>query len=389
MANMLHNELIVCFSTVSWDFLWQRHHDVMTRFAHGGNRVLYVDPIGVRMVQWRDARRMVARLQNRSRAGKRGIRQVIPNLWVMDPIVNPLQEIEFVHRRNVNALTQQVQKAIAQLGGDEPILWTYAPTRLAYDVITHLSHKLIVYECVDRMTANPKGVLRSLGASEEKLSRAADVVFVTSHALLERQLPLNPSTYYVSHGVEYELFADTSAPEPPTLAAIPHPRLAFFGSIDERVDFELLARLAQQHPAWHIVLLGLERVSIAALQKFPNIHFLGLVAHEQVPAYLHAMDVLLMPYLPIEFSQYLNPLKLHECLAVGKPTVVYALPAFDEYRAVLRIAATADEYEALVLDALREAKDAPQIEQRRACARANRWDARFAEINAHVEAHLN
>ncbi|MBI4670408.1 MAG: glycosyltransferase [Chloroflexi bacterium] len=385
---MLRNELIVCFSTVSWDFLWQRHHEVMTRFARAGNRVLFVDPIGVRMVQWRDAHRIVARLQNRRRAGKRGIRQVIPNVWVMDPLVNPLQEIEFVHRRNVTALTRQVQNAIAQLGGGKPILWTYAPTRLAYDVIARLAHKLVVYECVDAMTANPKGVLRSLAASEEKLSRGADVVLVTSRALLERHLPLNPSTYYVPHGVEYDLFADDTAPEPATLAAIPHPRLAFFGSIDERVDFELLARLAQQHPAWHIVLLGLARVSIAALQKFPNIHFLGLVAHKQVPAYLHAMDVLLMPYLPIEFSQYLNPLKLQECFAVGKPTVVYALPAFEEYRSVLRIAATADEYEALVQDALREPKNAPQIEQRRACACANTWDARFAEINARVQAHL-
>lgn len=385
---MLRRELIVCFSTVSWDYLWQRHHHVMSRFAHAGNRVLYVEPLGVRMVQWRDARRIAARLQNRRRAGKRGVRQVLPNVWVMDPLVNPLQEIEFVHQRNANALTRRVQNAVAQLGGGEPILWTYVPTRLAYDVIARLANKLVVYECVDAMTENVKGVFASFAESEQKLLRRADLVIVTSRALLERQLPFNAATYYVPHGVEYELFANDSLAEPSALAAIPHPRLVFFGTIDERIDFELITRLAARHPDWQIIFMGIVTTDVSALQKFSNLHFLGHVAHAALPAHLRHADVLLMPYRLSVYAQYMNPAKLFECLAAGKPLVARALPVFQEFRAVVDVASDAIEFERLVQRAVEHGADAENIARRRACARANTWDARFAEINAHVETAL-
>lgn len=381
---MLHNELIVCFSTVSWDFLWQRHHAVMTRFAQAGNRVLYVEPIGVRMVQWRDARRIVTRLRNRRRAGKRGIREVMPNLWVLDPLVNPLQEIEFVHRRNVNTLTHQVQSAMAQLGGGTPILWTYVPTRLADDVITRLECKLVVYECVDAMTENFKGVFSSFAASEKKLSQRADLVIVTFRALLERQRAFNPSVFCVPHGVDYAWFANDTAAEPAALASIPHPRLAFFGTLDERMDFDLITRLAAQHRDWQIIFMGAVTTDAPALGKFSNVHFLGPVAHDALPAYLRHCDVLLIPYLAGVYAQYMNPVKLFEALATGKPIVVNALAAFQEFRAVLEVADDAAQFEKLVQRALAAGVDENAIARRRACARENTWDARFAEINAHV-----
>lgn len=385
---MLHDQTIVCFSSLSWDFLWLRHQELMVRFARAGNRVLFVEPIGIRMPKWEDWRRIVARVQHRREAGRRGIREVMPNVWVLDPLVNPFQQIGFVHEHNVKGLTAQLQNALAQLDGDKPIIWTFVPTPLARAVIGRISHKLVVYDCMDALTENPKGVFSSFAESEKMLSREADLVFVTSHALLERQLPLNPRTYYVPHGVEYEKFADESQTEPAALQAIPHPRLTFFGGIDERVDLELLAQLARKYPAWQIVLLGVIRTDTAALQKFPNVHFLGHIPHDALPAYLHCMDVFLLPYRHSSFSHYINPAKLHECLAVGKPTVATALPVFEEYRDVLRVADSADRFEPLVIDALAEGRDEMCIERRRARARENTWEARFGEINARVEERL-
>src|SRR5581483_7682924 len=81
---MLHDQMIVCFSSLSWDFLWLRHQELMARFARAGNRVLFVEPIGIRMPKWEDRRRIVARVQHRREAGTRGIREVMPNVWVLD-----------------------------------------------------------------------------------------------------------------------------------------------------------------------------------------------------------------------------------------------------------------------------------------------------------------
>lgn len=225
---MLQNELVVCFSTLSWDYLWLRHQELMARFAQAGHRVLFVEPIGIRMPGWQDRHRIVARVRNRQKAGTRGIRQVIKNLWVVDPLVNPFQQVSFVHKRNVAALSRQMADAISQVGGGQPIVWTFVPTPLAREVIETLDPKLLVYDCVDALTENPKGVFSSFAESERALSRRADVVVVTSPELFERQRALNPHTFYVPHGVEYDLFANSASPEPELLAKIGHPRLVFF-----------------------------------------------------------------------------------------------------------------------------------------------------------------
>lgn len=381
---ILRDELIICFATLSWDYLWLRHQEIMARFARAGNRVLFVEPLGIRMPKWEDRKKIFARLKNKRRAGARGIRQVMDNVWTLDPLVNPFQQIEFVHQRNVRALTNQMQNALKQLGGGEPIVWTFVPTPLARAVITNVKPKLVVYDCMDALTENPKGVFSFFAESEKILSRQADLVFVTSPALLERQRALNPHTYYIPHGVDFEKFANDGLPEPTALQNMPHPRLAFFGGIDERVDLEMLCSIAAKHPQWQIILLGIVRTEIAALKKFHNVHFLGHIAHDDLPAYLHHVDVFLLPYKRSGFSQYMNPAKLFECLAVGKPTVAVSVPIFQEYRDVLHVADDVNEYETLLTNVMAQGENEALIAKRRACARENTWAKRFAEINARM-----
>ncbi len=382
---MLHDQLIICLATVSWDFLWQRHQELMARFARANNRVLFVEPLGIRTPGWEDRKRIAARLRNRRRAGKRGVRQVMENVWAVDPLVNPFQQVTLIHQSNVRAVTRQLENAIDQIGGGTPHFWTYVATPLARNVIANIPHRLLVYDCVDALTENPKGVFAAFAESEKMLSREADVVFVTSPKLLERQLPLNPRTYFVRHGVAYEKFANDDLTEPAALAPIPHPRLLFFGSLDERVDLNLLEWLAARHAEWQIVLMGVARTDISALKKFRNVHFLGQIAHEDLPAYLHHCDIFLLPYVRNRWIEHANPVKLHECLAVGKPIFATPMPVLDEYRDVLCVAESREMYEQGIVDALREGENLTMMEKRRARARANTWDARFAEINAVLE----
>lgn len=384
---MMQGETIVCLSTISWDYLWQRHQEFMARFARAGNRVLFVEPIGIRMPKWEDRHRIAARLKNRKRAGARGIRPVMENVWALDPLVNPFQEIGFVHRRNVEALSAQLQNALAQLGGGKPLVWIYPPTLLARAVTARLQPRLVMYDCIDAYSENPKGVFSWYAESERALSRAADLVFVTSPQLMARQRPLNPHTYYVPPGVAYELFANDALPEPDALKKIPSPRLLFFGGIDERVDLAQLEKLAREHPAWQFVLLGIVRTDVRALKKLSNVHFPGQIAHEALPAYLRHADVLLLPYARSVFSQYIQPAKIFECLAVGKPIAAWGLPVFDDYVDVMYVAPAAEESARVIEHALIE-KDVALCERRRACARANTWDARFQDLNRVIEERL-
>src|SRR4029453_3251536 len=98
-----------------------------------------------------------------------------------------------------------------------PIIWSYTPAPLAREVSARLAPKLLVYDCVDAYSENPKGVFSWYAASEQAFSREAAIVFVTSPTLLERQRPLNPNTFYMPAGVEYEKFADSRLPDPAAL----------------------------------------------------------------------------------------------------------------------------------------------------------------------------
>jgi glycosyltransferase involved in cell wall biosynthesis len=385
---MIRDHVIVCFSTISWDYLWQRHQEFMSRFARAGNRVLFVEPIGIRMPKWEDRARILARLRNRTRAGARGIRPVMDNVWALDPLVNPLQQFVFIHRRNVAALTAQLQNALAQVGGGKVLAWTYVPTPLARQVIARLDPRLVMYDCVDAYSENPKGVFAWYAESERALVREAHIVFTTSPQLQAQHQAANPHTYYVPAGVHYAKFADDALPEPPALASIRPPRLVFFGGIDERVDLDSLTRVARSHPEWQLVMLGIVRTEVAPLRKLPNVHFLGHIAHAALPAFLQHADVLLLPYVRSVFSQYIQPAKLFECLATGKPIVASGLPLFDAYRDMLYVTANGGEFADGVEKALTEKKDAVDIEKRRACARANTWDVRFQELNRLIEERL-
>lgn len=380
----MRDELVLWFSNISWDFLWQRHQELACRFAAAGNRVIYIEPIGIRMPKWEDRYRLLARLKNRRAAGTRQLRPVAQNVWAHDPLVIPFQTIPFIHRRNVVSLTRALQGLLVQFQASAPVIWTYVPTPLALDVIRRIPHKLLVYDCVDALTLNPKGVFDTYAAAERELSQQADVVFVTSYALYERQRPLNPYTYRVPNGVAFEKFAIPAPRVPSDLDAIPAPRLGFFGGIDERVDVELLAGLAARHPEWSFVMLGVVRTDVSPLRAQRNVHFLGFKAHDALPAYLHHLDVLLMPYRVNAYSRHMYPAKLHECLAVGKPTVVTALPEFEPFHDVLYVAATPEMYERAICAALREGRAETRIQARRARASENTWEARFQEIQSKV-----
>lgn len=385
---MIRNQTIVCFSTISWDYLWQRHQEFMSRFARAGNRVLFVEPIGIRMPKWQDRERILARLRNRSRARGQGLRAVMENVWALDPFVNPFQQIGFAHRRNVSALTSQLRNALAQVEGEAPLAWLYAPTPLARQVTAQLQPRLVIYDCVDAYSENPKGVFSFYAESERALVRDADLVLTTSPRLYEQHQSANPRLYYIPPGVAFEKFADDALPEPAAYENIPSPRLVFFGGIDERVDLELLTRLAREYPVWQFVFLGIVRTNVAALRKAPNVHFLGHITHAALPAYLRHADALLLPYARTLFSQYIQPAKIFECLATGKPLAALGLPVFEEYRDVMYVASDALGYAESIQRALAEKNDAAQSAARRARAQTNTWAARFETLNELIAQRL-
>lgn len=378
----LRGENVLCLSTISWDFLWQRHQELMSRLARDGNQVLYVEPLGIRSPGLQDLSRIVRRISHRFQAGRQGVRRAEEGLYIHDPIIFPFHGSRINDILNEIIVARTLKGIMKRLGFVEPIIWTYLPTPLALNVIDEIVHKLLIYDCVDALALNPKGVLAAYAQSEKQLLRKADLVFVTSGRLYAERSPLNPHIVYAPAGVNVEHFSKRER-VPNDLTDIKPPRIGFFGGIDERLDLELVEYLANSSSEWSVVMIGPLRTDVAWLRKRPNIFLLGTKRYEDLPAYLAGLDVLIIPYLINEYTSYVYPAKLHECLATGKPTVATDLPELAAFRDVVTVAEDRDQFVQGVVRALQE--DEEGLRRRRLeVARANSWEARYQLITEKI-----
>lgn len=380
----LRTEDLVCLSTVDWDFLWGRHQELMSRFAGDGKRVLYIEPLGIRSAQVEDLPRIVKRLWRRLRAGSRGLRSPIPNIYVYSPLALPFQDPGWVRRLNSWILSRSVCSLMKRLGFSRPIVWTFYATQTALNLVGTIDRQMLIYDCIDDIANNPKGVAGGYQDLERQLVTQADLVFTTSAALARERQALNPRVYHVPPGVYAERFVGVYT-VPEDIATIPHPRLGFFGGLDERVDQDLIAYVAQSRPDWCIVFIGNIRTKIETLPLYPNIYFLGQKRLDELAPCLHALDVLIIPYVVNQYTKHIYPNKVFECLAVGKPTVVTYLPELQELDGLIRLTDEPEAFVAAIEDALVE--DDPQlVARRRQVARENTWGVRYQQIMGHIEA---
>ena len=382
-------ESILCLGSHDWDHLWQRHQELMWRLARDGNRVLYVDALGVRAPGVRDWRRIVGRLGKWTRQLVRGVREPVTNVYVYSPLVLPFLNASWAMGINDRWLRLSIQSVVQRLGLGDLIVWVYLPTPMVVKLATSLRRKLLVYDCADAQVYNPRGTVVGLAEAERRLLEQADWVFAASNGLLERVSAYTDRVSLVPNGVNLERFTicRDAFPEPGDVADLPTPRVGYFGQIDERLDLNLLVHLAQSIPDVSLVLLGVLRTDIGALLRQRNVHWLGSKPHAELPAYLAAMDVLLIPYVLNRYTRAIYPAKLHECLAMGKPVVATDLPELRPFHEVVRIAEDADAFVRHVSEAL--AEDDPALRaRRRQVAEANAWQVRYQAIVERLTACL-
>lgn len=278
-----------------------------------------------------------------------GLQTPRPNLHVLTPLVVPLPGSASAQRLNRALLVWQIRRALRRVAAGPVQFWSFTPD-VAY-LLGKFGEEKTVYYCVDDHSQftgyNPGQVLRD----EEELCRRADLVVTTSMALQKAKRPLNPNTILVPHGVDYDHFSRAfkeDLPAPADIAAIPHPRLGFFGLIRDWVDLDLLAEVARRRPDWHIVLLGDSTVDLSPYRSLANMHFLGRKPYAELPAYCRQFDVGLIPFKINDLTRAVNPIKLREYLAAGLPVVSTPLPEVKLYEEVVDIADNPARFEAAV-----------------------------------------
>ena len=362
---------VVVLSGIRWNFLWQRHQILATRFARAGYRTIFVETTGLSNPGFDGAtlRKVAARL--RRSGGKGESHPEEPNLTVYSPLVAPptWRAFRFLNRW---FFLPRVARDIREIIVEDPIVVTYPPTRTTLDLIPDFRPRLLYYDCSEDYTGFP-GIPKDIASTERELLRRADVVSCTAPSLLEKVEPLRPDAFLSGPGVDYEQFARLQRDRPGGVRTV-----CYFGHLGrERIDLAALRAVAEAGFTVRLV-GGVGKVDRGFFET-PGIDYLGEVQHQELPGALEGVDAFVLPYLDNRLTRGISPAKTYECLATGKPVVASPLPALREIKEHIYLAGTAQEF----VEALRSLKSLETKEKFQArveLARKNSWDARFGEI---------
>lgn len=268
------------------------------------------------------------------------------------------------------------------------VLWYYTP--LALKFAGHLKPVATVYDCMDQLSAF-KNAPTELATLERTLLQRASVVFTGGQSLYEEKRRQHANIHSMPSSVDVPHFAAARqiVDEPADQRGIAHPRLGFFGVLDERLDIELLNGLALARPNWQIVMIGpVVKIDPADLPRHANIHYLGPKTYDQLPHYIAGWDVALLLFARNEATRFISPTKTPEYLAAGKPVVSTSIrdvvsPYGD--RDLVRIADSVPDFVRACEGALSEPPE-PRRVRADVYLRGLSWDRTWAKTAALLDA---
>ena len=320
---------VICVSSIDWDFIWQGHQEIMSRYAARGQKVLFIENTGVRTPRFRDGPRLWRRLKN-WRRGWGGIREEAPNLFVFSPLVLPFPSSPLAVWCNGRLLLRGIQRWMKTLSIRETIFFTWLPTGLARRIVDEIDPLAAVYFCCDNFSVRSSQPGR-IEKAESRLLEKTDLVLAHGIKIKQRLEKKHPRVELMQYGISASLFRKEHAVSPPSKEG---PLVyGYVGGLHEHVDQDLLVALARKYPEVEIRLIGPEQCDVSRLRAEKNIRLLGQKPHQDLPVWMRQFDAGLIPYLRNSYTETVFPTKLTEYFGCGLPVVSTDIPevtAFEE-----------------------------------------------------------
>lgn len=358
---------MIVFSHLRWDFVFQRPQHLLTRFAKDRRVFFFEEPVFI------EGGRSFYEMRSR----ENGVKVIVPHL----PNTTDALEVP-------SKLASLTDDMIADQNIQEYVSWYYTP--MALDFTRHLTPSTIIFDVMDELSAF-KNAPQALLDREAELLKMADVVFTGGQSLYEAKKDRHHNVHAFPSSIDRDHFSKARDVnnEPADQAAIPHPRLGFFGVIDERFDIELVGKMAELRPDWHFVMIGpVVKIDPASLPQRANIHYLGKKDYKELPQYLSGWDVAMLPFARNESTKFISPTKTPEYLAAGRPVVSTSIrdvvrPYGDEK--LVLIADEAEEFVKASEQAMKEMGHNPEfLAKVDSFLSSMSWDSTFAKMNGLV-----
>lgn len=336
---------LVCFAHLHWDFVWQRPQHLLSRFAQH-ERVFYVEDAFFHPDDLVEPHVEVKERQK----GVKVLVVHLPQRLLDDDVAADQAQFEVLSRFfDDNNISNY-------------LFWYYTPMALGKSRL--FKPVLTVYDCMDEL-AQFKFAPPELRQREQELFERADLVFTGGQRIYEAKREQHHDAHAFPSSIDKQHFGRARNPElaePADQAGIAHPRIGFFGVVDERLDIDLLGQLATNHPEWQFVIIGpIVKIDPNSLPHNSNIHYLGSKDYQELPAYLRGWDVATLLFARNESTEFISPTKTPEYLAAGRPVVSTSIRDVVRPYGDLNLVQIADDPQAFgqaITRALKQGKDA-------------------------------
>ncbi len=368
---------IIYLSPIDWDYNCQRPQQLASRLAKQCN-ILYIEPIGLRSFRVRDIPRVIRRIVKWVTKNKKKQNN---KLHIYTPLYLPFLSSYICKKINGMIFTTAIKKLCRRLSFNEPVIWITLPTDTAVTLANKLSSRLLIYDCIDEYASFQKNG-NYIRSTEIEILKKSSLVFATSNQLFERMKKTNPNTYLIPNACDFSHFAQIKNNDisiPSDINNIKPPIIGYIGAVSSCFDLELIEFVARSNTNLSIVIIGETHVDKSILPVADNIHYLGQKKYTELPNYMKAFDVGIIPFKVNDLADTINPVKLFEYLAGGMPVVSTDLAEVRTHENVVSIAKTKEEFLTLLKKSV-EDNSVDKIETRLKVARENTWDKRVETI---------
>lgn len=291
---------LLCLSHLRWDFVYQRPQHLMSRFSKMFQVLFFEEPIASEgETAWLEVK-----------MAHEDVRVLIPHI--------PAREIGTTGGTD---LLRSLLDRYLMIADVDPILWYYTPMSLSFT--DHINASLVVYDCMDELSAF-LGAPPELLGYEKALFKKADIVFTGGYSLYDTKRKQHHNVHPIPSSVDTVHFGKARLvnEQPVDQANIAGTKIGFYGVIDERIDVALIREIATARPDWQLVMIGpIVKINPETLPRLPNIHYLGPKTYDELPVYLSGWKVALMPFAINQSTRFISPTKTPEYLAGGRPVV--------------------------------------------------------------------
>jgi UDP-galactopyranose mutase len=328
-------QALICFSHLRWGFVWQRPQHLLTRFARDFDVYVVEEP---EFEETQAAAEL--RVENRD--------QVV----ILTPVLPATPAFEYgfgdTNNRAISGLLAPFfqKHGLGEAGAPNSIVWYYTPMALGA-APRGLDPALVVYDVMDEL-ANFRGAPAAIRERERSLLARADLVFAGGPSLYTSRKGRHPRVFCFPSGVDAAHFARVHRST--DLDHLPRPIIGFYGVIDERIDLDLLAGIADRRPGWSIAMIGpVAKIDPDDLPTAPNLYYLGKRDYDELPGCLACFDAAILPFARNEATRFISPTKTLEYLSAGKPVVSTPIQdVLDLYGSVVEVAERPDDFVAAI-----------------------------------------